>query len=125
MIENNVSKMQKVLIVCAHLSFFLGGLGFIFVPLAIMLVCRNDGFVRFHAKQALVCHLVILVLALAILAAMVIAQVSGVDAIAYLSYLFMAAVIAAEAFYLFVTIIAAVQGCKGVYYKYPLIHKLA
>ena len=125
MIENNVSSMQKILVVCAHLSYFLGGLGFIFVPLAIMLVCRNDEFVRFHAKQALICHIVILVLALGILAAMVIGQASGVEAIAYLSYVFMAAVIAAEAFYLFVTIIAAVQGCKGVYYKYPLIHKLA
>ena len=51
---------QKVLAILAHISYFLGGLGFILAPLVIFLLKKDDSFVYEHARQALVAHMAIL-----------------------------------------------------------------
>ena len=47
-----ITTRQKLLAICAHIGYFLG-IGFILIPLAIMLFCKDDEFVEYHAKQAL------------------------------------------------------------------------
>lgn len=56
---NTITGEQKVLAILAHISYFLGGLGFIIAPLAIFFLKKEDLFVAEHAKQALVAHLTI------------------------------------------------------------------
>ena len=56
-----VNGEQKMLAIAAHLTYFLGGLGFVIAPLLIFLIKRDDPFVADHAKQALVAHLTMLV----------------------------------------------------------------
>lgn len=43
---------EKLLAISAHLGYFIG-IGFVLIPLAILLLCDDDDFVREHAKQAL------------------------------------------------------------------------
>ena len=57
---NGITGEQKLLGILAHISYFLGGLGFIMAPLVIFLLKKEDPFVSEHAKQALVAHLAIL-----------------------------------------------------------------
>jgi uncharacterized Tic20 family protein len=56
---NTITGEQKLLAILAHISYFLGGLGFIIAPLVIFLLKKDDYFVYEHAKQALVAHLAI------------------------------------------------------------------
>jgi uncharacterized Tic20 family protein len=57
---NIITGEQKFIAVLAHISYFLGGLGFIIAPLVIYLLKKDDPFVYEHAKQALVAHIAIL-----------------------------------------------------------------
>ena len=59
---NHITGEQKLLAILAHISYFLGGIGFVIAPLVIFLFRKDDSFVNEHAKQALVAHLSILVL---------------------------------------------------------------
>ncbi len=58
---DKVTGEQQLLAVIAHLSYLLGGLGFIIAPLVIFLLKKDDPFVADHARQALVAHLALLV----------------------------------------------------------------
>ena len=61
-----VTSEQKFLAIIAHIAYLFGGIGFIIAPLLIFLLKKDDDFVYYHAKQALVAHLAILVVSLAV-----------------------------------------------------------
>ena len=54
-----VSTTQKLLAIAAHISYLLGGAGYLFVPLLIFLLRRDDPFTAAHARQALCVQVVI------------------------------------------------------------------
>ena len=45
-----VSTTQKLLAIAAHISYLLGGAGYLFVPLLIFLLRRDDPFTAAHAR---------------------------------------------------------------------------
>lgn len=109
----NITGEQKLLAILAHLAYLLGGLGFIIAPLVIFLLRKEDPFVYYHAKQALVAHL-------AILAASVITSLLCILLIGFL----LVPVLALLWLLLLITsIIAAVKSTDGQFYEYPLIQR--
>lgn len=110
----NITGEQKLLAILSHLSYLLGGLGFIIAPLVIFLLRKEDEFVYHHAKQALVAHL-------AILAASVIASLLCIVLVGLL----LLPVIAILWLLLLITsVIAAVKAVDGQLYEYPLVQGL-
>jgi uncharacterized Tic20 family protein len=105
---------QKLLAMAAHISYFLGGLGFVIAPLVIFLLEKNDYFVYSHAKQALVAHLTILVASAAVSLACLL--LVGVLLLPILAILWLILIVT--------SIIAAVKAFQGEYYDYPFIQKL-
>lgn len=115
MVDNiNVTGEQKLLALLAHLSYFLGGLGFIIAPLVIFLLKRDDPFVADHARQALVAHLA--VLAASIFVALLCLLLVGVFLIPILIILFL--------ILLATSLIASANALDGKLYRYPLIQDL-
>ncbi len=111
---NGITGEQKLLAILAHISYFLGGLGFIIAPLIIFLLKKDDDFVYEHSKQALVAHLAIL--AASFFAGFLCMLVIGV---------FLLPVVAIVWLILLVTsIIAASKALQGESYQYPFIQKL-
>jgi uncharacterized Tic20 family protein len=109
-----VTGEQKLLAIAAHLTYFLGGLGFVLAPLVIFLIKRDDPFVADHAKQALVAHLVMLVAGM----------VTGILSMLLIGLLLIP-VLALLAIALFITsILASLKALNGEYYRYPLIQGL-
>ena len=110
---NGITGEQKLLGILAHISYFLGGLGFIMAPLVIFLLKKDDPFVCEHAKQALVAHL-------AILAASFIVGISCMVLIGVLLLPLMGILW----FILLVTsILGALKAFNGEEYQYPLIQR--
>lgn len=105
---------QKLFAVFAHISYFLGGIGFVLAPLLILLLRRDDPFVYEHARQALVAHLTILVLS------------AGVFLLSFLLIgLLLLPLLAVFWLALLVTsILGAVRAADGEEYRYPLIQGL-
>lgn len=109
-----VTSEQKILAILAHISYFLGGIGFILAPLVIFLLRKDDFFVHEHAKQALVAHLSIL--ALSSIVGMLCILLVGVLLLPVVGILW---------FVLFVTsILGAMKALNGETYQYPFIQKL-
>ena len=109
-----ITAEQKLLAVLAHISYFLGGLGFIIAPLLIFLLRRNDAFVYEHARQALVAHLTVLVLS------------AGVFLLSFLLIgLLLLPLLAVVWLALLVTsIIASIRAADGDEYRYPFLQGL-
>lgn len=108
---NYITGEQKVLALLAHISYFIGGVGFIIAPLVIFLLKKEDSFVYEHAKQALVAHL-------AILGASFIVWISCMLIIGIL----LLPIIALLWLLLLVTsIIGAIKAFNGESYQYPFI----
>lgn len=110
----NITGEQKLLALIAHLSYFLGGLGFIIAPLVIFLLKREEPFVYEHARQALVAHLAILT------ASMVVGLLSmlliGILLIPVLVILWLILVVT--------SLIAGIKALNGEHYRYPFIQGL-
>ena len=106
-----ITAEQKILAVIAHISYFVGGIGFIVAPLAIFLLKSEDAFVVYHAKQALVAHLVIL--AFSVIVSLLCLVVVGVLMIPILAALWLVLIIT--------SVIAAVKAMNGETYRYPFI----
>lgn len=105
---------EKFLAILAHLSYLLGGLGFIIAPLVIFLLKKDTVFVYQHAKQALTAHLVILVLSFA--TGLLCSLLVGLLLLPLLAVIWLGLVIT--------SIIAAVRAADGQFYEYPLIQSL-
>lgn len=102
---------QKLLAIAAHLTYFLGGLGFVIAPLVIFLVKRDDPFIADHAKQALVAHLVMLVAGI----------VTGLLSMILIGLLLVPVLVLLGIALLVTSIIASLKALNGEYYQYPLI----
>jgi hypothetical protein len=110
----NITGEQKLLALTAHIAYLLGGLGFIIAPLVILLLKKEDPFVYDHAKQALVAHLMLVVVSAGISLLCII--VVGVLLLPVLAILWVG---------LFITsLIASSKAINGELYHYPLIQKL-
>lgn len=104
MFMGSSSSGDKVLAVLAHVSYFFLP---ILLPLVLVLAVKEEGFVRHHARQALVFHL-------ALLGATIIAWILCLVLIGFV-------LLWAICIYgLVMTILAVVRTVEGEYYRYPL-----
>lgn len=102
---------QKALALLAHIAYFLGGLGFVFAPLLLFILKKDDTFVYEHAKQALMVQILLL-----ILSTIVFVLSFFVVGILLLPFLAVAGLL------FFVTsLLAAYRAICGESYEYPLI----
>ena len=108
---NNITGEQKLLAILAHVSYFLGGLGFIIAPLVIFLLRKDDVFVREHAKQALVAHLAILVLSSIV--GMLCVLLIGVFLLPVVGILWIVLLVT--------SLLGAIKAFDGKTYEYPFI----
>lgn len=108
---NTITGEQKLLAVAAHLTYFLGGLGFVVAPLVIFLARRDDPFVADHAKQALVAHLALLVVGVA----------TGLLSLLLVGLLLVPVVIVIGIGLVITSILAAIKALNGELYQYPFI----
>jgi len=111
---NGITGEQKLLAILAHISYFLGGLGFIIAPLVIFILKKNDTFVYEHAKQALIAHLAIL--ATSFIVGSLCILLIGVLLLPIMAILWLILLVT--------SIIAASKALNGEYYQYPLIQSL-
>ena len=111
---NHVTGEQKILAILAHISYFLGGIGFILAPLVIFLLRKDDYFVHEHAKQALVAHLSIL--ALSSVVGMLCILLVGVLLIPVVSILWLVLLVT--------SVLGAIKALNGETYQYPFIQNL-
>lgn len=111
---DTITGEQKLLALIAHLSYLLGGLGFIIAPLVIFMLKKDDPFVYDHARQALVAHL-----ALAAFAACVWLLCLLLVGVLLIPVLIVLAIIL-----LVTSLIASVNVLEGKSYQYPFIQGL-
>lgn len=111
---NEITGEQKLLAILAHISYFLGGLGFIIAPLVIFILKKPDIFVYEHAKQALVAHLTILALSFIV----------GSLCVILIGVLLLPVMVVLWLILLVTSIIAASKALNGEYYQYPFIQSL-
>lgn len=109
--DNKITGEQQLLAIIAHLSYLLGGLGFLIAPLVIFLLKREDPFVADHARQALVAHL-------AILAASVL---TGILSMLLVGLLLVPVLAVLWLILLVTSIIAGIKAVNGELYRYPFI----
>lgn len=110
---NGITGEQKFLGILAHISYFLGGLGFITAPLVIFLLKKDDPFVYEHAKQALIAHVSLLAVSF-IVGAFCMLHI-GVLLLPLIGILWVI---------LFVTsILGAIKALNGEEYQYPFIQR--
>lgn len=102
---------QKLLVLIVHLSYLLGGLGFILAPLVIYLLKKEDYFVYDHARQALVAHLSVLAISACVF--LLCSLFIGVLLLPFLGILWLMLIVT--------SIIGAIKGLEGQLYRYPLI----
>jgi len=108
-----VTSIDKTLAIVCHVSLFVAGLGFLFVPLIIFLVKREESpFVAFHAKEALNFHLSLLLYSVCMAPFFFIFMC--------LFFVWFPVIIAMALFALICAIIASVRASEGAYFLYPL-----
>jgi uncharacterized Tic20 family protein len=111
---DNITGEQKLLAIIAHLSYLLGGLGFIIAPLVIFLLKKDDLFVFEHARQALVAHLCILATSVVV----------GMLCFLLIGFLLLPILVILSIILVVTSIIAAVRVMEGQPYRYPFIQGL-
>lgn len=109
-----ITEQQKLWAIAAHLTYFLGGIGFVVAPFIIFFIKKDDPFVADHAKQALVAHLALLV------AGAVVCFLSFL----LIGLLLIPALIVLSIGLLVTSILAALKALNGEYYRYPFIQGL-
>jgi len=110
---NTITGEQKVLAILAHISYFIGGLGFIIAPLIIFLLKKDDYFVYEHAKQALVAHIAIF--ATSCIVGILCTLLIGVLLIPVIGILWIILLVT--------SIIGAMKALNGEEYQYPFIQR--
>lgn len=108
---NSITGEQKFLAILAHISYFLGGLGFIIAPLVIFLLKKDDFFVYEHAKQALVAHIAIL--ATSCIVGLLCTLLIGVLLLPVIGILWIVLLVT--------SVIGAIKAFNGEEYQYPFI----
>ena len=110
---NPITGEQKVLAILAHISYFIGGVGFILAPLVLFLLKKDDYFVYEHAKQALIAHLFILATSFIIWVSCLL--VIGIVLLPIIAILWLILLIT--------SVIGAIKALNGEEYKYPFIQQ--
>ncbi|MBC8015480.1 MAG: DUF4870 domain-containing protein [Sporomusaceae bacterium] len=110
---NHITGEQKVLALLAHISYFLGGVGFILAPLVIFLLKKDDSFVYEHAKQALTAHFAILAASFIIWASCTL--IIGIVFLPVLAILWLILLVT--------SVIGAIKAFDGESYQYPFIQR--
>jgi uncharacterized Tic20 family protein len=114
----HVTGEQKILALLAHISYFIGGIGFILAPLLLFLLKKDDYFVYEHAKQALVAHLSILAASFIV----------GISCMLLIGIVLLPIIGILWIILLFTSVIGAIKALNGEEYQYPFIqefvHKL-
>ena len=110
---NTITGEQKILAILAHVSYFIGGLGFILAPLIIFLLKKDDYFVYEHAKQALVAHIAIF--AASCIVGILCTLLVGVLLLPVIGILWVVLLVT--------SIIGASKALNGEEYQYPFIQK--
>jgi len=108
---DTLSGEQKLLAILAHVAYLFGGLGFIVAPLIIFLLKKDDPFVYYHAKQALIAQL-----SLALFGAAV-----GVLSFLLIGILLLPVLAILGIVLLITSFVAAFKALDGQLYDYPLI----
>jgi Uncharacterized protein conserved in bacteria len=111
---DNITGEQKLLALIAHLSYFLGGLGFIVAPLVIFLLKNDDSFVYEHARQALVAHLTVLAAS----------TVVGLLCFLLIGFLLIPVLVVILLILVVTSLIASAKVLNGELYRYPFIQGL-
>ena len=109
---------QKMFAIAAHLSYLLGGTGFIIAPLIILFLKKDDYFVYDHAKQALAAHVI-----LAALGMMTVFLINIFIGILLLPIILPVGAILGLGL-VFTSIMASIKAMNGQLYQYPLIQGL-
>ena len=110
---NHITGEQKVLALLAHISYFIGGVGFILAPLVIFVLKQNDSFVYEHAKQALIAHLAIAAASFIIWASCTL--VIGIVFLPVLAVLWLILLVT--------SVLGAIKAFNGETYQYPFIQR--
>jgi len=108
---NTITGEQKIMAILAHISYFVGGLGFILAPLIIFLLKKNDPFVYEHAKQALVAHIAILTTSCIV--GLLCMLLIGVLLLPVIGILWLVLLVT--------SVIGAIKALNGEEYQYPFI----
>jgi hypothetical protein len=109
-----VSTTQKLLAIAAHISYLLGGAGYLFVPLLIFLLRRDDPFTAAHARQALCVQVVIGLLGGVVSALMFV----------LVGFLLVPVLVLLGLLWLGCSLLGAWRALNGEDYSYPLIGSL-
>ena len=109
-----ISTEEKFLAIVSHISFFLGGMGFLVVPLVIYLFKKEDPFIRHHARQALVAHLVLLVLSVVV----------GLTCFFLIGIILIPILLILGLLLVVTSLIASYKALKGELYEYPFIQPI-
>ena len=109
-----ISTEEKFLAIVSHISFFLGGMGFLVVPLVIYLLKKEDPFIRHHARQALVAHLVLLVLSVVV----------GLTCFFLIGIILIPILLILGLLLVVTSLIASYKALKGELYEYPFIQPI-
>ena len=108
----SVTATQKGLATVAHVAYFIGGVGYLLVPLLIWRMNTNDPFVAHHAKQAFYIQLFSVgITMLIILAAFFVEAETAV-------FVGLAILLI---FWVIFSIVASVKALSGEYYSYPIL----
>lgn len=110
---NHITGEQKVLALLAHISYFIGGVGFIIAPLVIFLVKKDDYFVYNHAKQALIAHLAILTASCIV----------GISCMLLIGIVLLPVIATLWIVLLVTSVIGAIKALNGEEYQYPFIQR--
>ena len=110
---NTITGEQKILAILAHISYFIGGLGFIIAPLIIFMLKKDDYFVYEHAKQALVAHIAIF--ATSCIVGVLCTVLIGVLLLPVIGILWIVLLVT--------SVIGALKALNGEEYQYPFIQR--
>jgi len=109
-----ISGEQKILAIISHVGYLVGGIGLVIVPLIIFFLKKDDYFVYYHAKQALIAQLVMFI-AGAIVSAL---------CMVFVGFLLLPVLALVGIIFFVTSIIGAVKAFQGEYYRYPFIQRI-
>jgi uncharacterized Tic20 family protein len=112
----NITWPQKALAALAHGGWLLAGVGYLLLPFIIWLCRRSDPFVAWHAKQAMICQLlyIVLLVVLTVAGALVFGVQDGGGV-----WLLVAVLIILGLVWFACAVVAIVKALNGELYTYP------
>ena len=112
----NITGPQKALAALAHGGWLFAGAGYLLVPFLIWLCRRSDPFVAWHAKQAMICQLlyIVLLVVLTVAGALVFGVQDGGGV-----WLLVAVLIILGLVWFACAVVAIVKALNGELYTYP------